>query len=47
VEQFQAPREYVALGLIFGRTSADGPVDDIYGKAQKFLSAFENQSTLN
>jgi hypothetical protein len=47
VEQFHAPREHVALGLILGRTSADGPVDDIYGKVQKFLSAFENQSTLN
>ena len=33
----------MALGMILGRTSADMPVDDIYGKVQEFLCAFENQ----
>jgi C_GCAxxG_C_C family probable redox protein len=37
----------MALGMILGRTSAEAPVDDIYGKVQKFLSAFENQHGSN
>ena len=33
----------MALGMILGRNSADMPVDNIYGKVQEFLRAFENQ----